>query len=122
MKGLIPVKDKLHPEHYSLLYYIKGERPKVFNQQRIPMATCRHCGGELRDYGGKKKDLDPKGLSVPDIFVDINPVRHEKYKNRKANELPLKLLYRIISLGSNEGDIVFIHLVAVELLTLFLNI
>ncbi|MFL0167926.1 DNA-methyltransferase [Candidatus Clostridium helianthi] len=107
MKGLISVRNKLHPEHYSLLYYIKGDKPLVFNKQRIPMATCRHCGGELRDYGGKKKDLDPTGLSVPDIFTDINPVRHEKYKNRQANELPVKLLYRIISMASNEGDIIF---------------
>lgn len=107
MKGLTPVARKLQPEHYSLLYYIKGERPKVFNKQRIPMQTCRHCGGEIRDYGGKKKSLDPCGLSISDIFMDINPVRHRKYKNRDANELPVKLLHRIISLASNEGDIVF---------------
>lgn len=107
MKGLMPIQGKLQPEHYSLLYYIKGERPKTFNKQRIPMQTCRHCGGEIRDYGGKKKNLDPSGLSISDIFMDINPVRHKKYKNREANELPLKLLHRIISLASNEGDTVF---------------
>jgi site-specific DNA-methyltransferase (adenine-specific) len=107
MKGLIPVKNKLHPEHYSLLYYVKGDKPKVFNQQRIPMKTCRHCGGEIRDYGGKKKNLDPKGLAIPDIFTDINPVRHKKYKNRESNELPLKLLYRIMSMASKEEDLIF---------------
>lgn len=107
MKGLIPVPKKLQPEHYSLLYYIKGDSPKVFNKQRIPVQTCRHCGGEIRDYGGKKKELDPSGLSISDVFTDINPVRHKKYKNREANELPVKLLYRIISLASNEGDVVF---------------
>ncbi|WP_252225492.1 DNA methyltransferase [Clostridium sp. ZBS2] len=107
MKGLLPVAKKLQPEHYSLLYYIKGERPKVFNKQRISMQTCRHCGGEIRDYGGKKKGLNPNGLSLSDIFTDINPVRHKKYKNREANELPVKLLYRIISLASNEGNTIF---------------
>lgn len=107
MKGLMPVANKLHPEHYGLLYYVKGEKPKIFNKQRIPMETCRHCGGEIRDYGGKKKDLDPNGLSIPDIFMDINPVRHQKYKNREANELPLKLLYRIISIASDEGSTIF---------------
>lgn len=107
MKGLVPVARKLQPEHYSLLYYIKGNKPKAFNKQRIPMQTCRHCGGEIRDYGGKKKALDPCGLSISDIFTDINPVRHKKYKNREANELPVKLLHRIISLASNEGDTVF---------------
>lgn len=107
MKGLMPVTNKLHPEHYGLLYYVKGEKPKIFNKQRIPMETCRHCGGEIRDYGGKKKKLDPNGLLIPDIFMDINPVRHQKYKNREANELPLKLLYRIISIASDEGSTIF---------------
>lgn len=107
MKGLMPVQKKLSPEHYSLLYYIKGENPRVFNKQRIPIETCRHCGGEIRDYGGKKKDLDPKGILISDIFMDINPVRHKKYKSREENELPLKLLYRIISLASKEGDVIF---------------
>ena len=107
MRGLMPVQNKLHPSHYGLLYYIKGEKPTTFNQQRIPMPTCRHCGGEIHDYGGKKRGLNPNGLCIADVWTDINPVRHQKYKNRVANELPLKLLYRVISLASNEGDIVF---------------
>lgn len=106
MRGLMPVQNKLHPSHYGLLYYVKGERPKAFNQQRIPMPTCRHCGGEIHDYGGKKSGLNPDGLCIADVWNDINPVRHQKYKNRAANELPIKLLYRIISLASNEGEIV----------------
>ena len=106
MKGLLPVQGKLQPEHYALLYYIKGERPKTFNKQRIPLVTCRHCGGEIRDYGGKKSGMNPEGISISDIFMDINPVRHKKYKNRQANELPLRLLYRIIALTTNEGDTV----------------
>lgn len=107
MKGLIPVANRLHPSHYALLYYVKGEHPKVFNKQRIPMNTCRHCGGEVHDYGGKKKTLSPSGLSISDIWTDINPVRHKKFKNRDANELPVKLLHRVISLATNEGDVVF---------------
>lgn len=107
IRGLMPVARKLHPSHYGLLYYVKGERPNVFNQQKVPMQTCRHCGGEIHDYGGKKKDLDPEGLCIADVWTDINPVRHKKFKNRDSNELPLKLLYRVISMASNEGDIVF---------------
>lgn len=107
MRGLMPVQNKLHPSHYGLLYYIKGEKAKTFNQQRIPMPTCRHCGGEIHDYGGKKRGLNPDGLCIADVWTDINPVRHQKYKNRLANELPLKLLHRVISLASNEGDVVF---------------
>ena len=50
--------------------------------------------------------MNPEGISISDIFMDINPVRHKKYKNRQANELPLRLLYRIIALTTNEGDTV----------------
>jgi len=106
LKGLLPVAKKLNPSHYGLLYYIKGDKPKVFNTQRIPMSTCRHCGGEIHDYGGKKKSLKMEGLSLSDVWTDIHPVRHKKLKNRASNELPLKLLYRVISLASNEGDLV----------------
>lgn len=106
IRGLMPVHNKLNPSHYALLYYIKGVTPRVFNQQRIPMPTCRHCGGEIHDYGGKKRTLNQDGLSISDVWDDINPVRHTKYKNRKANELPLKLLYRIVSLASNKGDLI----------------
>ena len=107
MRGLMPVAGRMHPSHYALLYYVKGDRPRVFNQQRIPMSTCRHCGGEVHDYGGKKKTLNPKGLSIADVWTDIHPVRHKKFKNRDSNELPVKLLHRIISLATNEGDFVF---------------
>ncbi|WP_378954388.1 DNA-methyltransferase [Pelosinus sp. sgz500959] len=107
MKGLVPVGGKLNPSHYGLLYYTKGERPKTFNKQRIPMATCRHCGGEIFDYGGKKKNLHENGLSIADVWTDIHPVRHKKFKNRELNELSVKLLHRIISLATNKGDILF---------------
>lgn len=107
IRGLMPISGKLNPSHYGLLYYVKGDKPNVFNKQRVPMTTCRHCGGEIHDYGGKKKDLNSQGISIADVWTDINPVRHKKFKNREANELPLKLLHRIISLASNEGDIVF---------------
>ena len=106
MKGLIPVQGKLHPEHYGVLYYTKGEKPNTFNKQRIPIPTCRHCGGEIKDYGGKKSGLNPEGISISDVFTDINPVRHKKYKNRSANELPLRLLHRLIALSTNEGDLI----------------
>ena len=103
----MPIPKRLHPSHYGLLYYTKGSKPKAFNKQRIPISTCRHCGGEIHDYGGKKKNLDQKGLSIADVWTDINPVRHKKFKNRESNELSLKLLYRVILLASNEGDLVF---------------
>lgn len=107
MKFSLPIAGRLYPAHYSLLYYTKGVRPDVFNNQRIPLETCRHCGGEIRDYGGYKNKMNPEGVNISDIWSDIYPVRHKKDKTRAFNELSVKMLDRVISMASNPGDIVF---------------
>lgn len=106
MKFSLPIPNRLYPSHYSLLYYVKGDRPKTFNPQRIPLPTCRHCGGELRDYGGYKNKMNPNGVNVSDVWSDIYPVRHGNSKNRKYNELPVKLLDRVITMSTDENDVV----------------
>ncbi|WP_232336435.1 site-specific DNA-methyltransferase [Thermoactinomyces sp. CICC 10522] len=107
IKYRLPIKNRLYPAHYSLLYYTKGEKANTFNEQRLPLEVCRHCYGDIHDYGGYKDKLNIKGINLTDIWSDIPPVRHSKYKTRGSNELSLKLLERIISLATNEGDIVF---------------
>lgn len=102
----MPIQSRLYPAHYSLLYFTKGTRPAVFHPDRLPILCCRHCGGELRDYGGYKDKMNPRGVSLSDVWSDISPVRHAKYKKRGANGLPLKLMDRIISIASDPGSIV----------------
>ena len=51
--------------------------------------------------------MNPHGIDVSDVWTDIYPVRHKSSKNRKCNELSVKLLDRIISMSTNEGDVVF---------------
>jgi site-specific DNA-methyltransferase (adenine-specific) len=107
IKYRLPIKNRLYPSHYSLLYYTKGKKANTFNVQRLPLEICRHCGGDIKDYGGYKNKLNPNGINLTDVWLDIPPVRHSKYKTRGSNELSLKLLERIISLASNENDTVF---------------
>lgn len=106
MKYSLPIAGRLSPSHYALLYYVKGEKPTVFNNPRIQLQTCRHCGGEIKDYGGYKNKMNPLGVNVSDVWYDIFPVRHKNTKNRQYNELSVKLLDRIISMTTNEGDLV----------------
>lgn len=106
MKFSLPINGRLYPAHYGLVNYVKGVKPNTFNNQRIPAATCRHCGGEQADYGGYKNKMNPKGINVSDVWSDIYPVRHRSDKNRKYNELSIKLLDRIICMASNPGDLV----------------
>ncbi len=103
----LPIQGRLYPSHYSLLYFIKGPKPAVFHPDRLPIETCRHCGGEKHDYGGYKNKMNPRGINLSDVWDDIPPVRHLKYKRRKANELSLKLLDRVLAMASDPGSLVF---------------
>nr|CAB52546.1 methyltransferase [Bacillus sp.] [Bacillus sp. (in: firmicutes)] len=107
VKYSLPIANKLYPAHYALLYYVKGDKPNTFNREGLPLEICRHCAGDIKDYGGYKNKLNIEGMSLTDIWHDISPVRHKKYKNRDSNELPLNLLERIISMCSIEGDLIF---------------
>lgn len=107
MKYSLPIQGRLYPSHYSLLYYCKGEKPTTFHPDRLPMEICSSCGKDLKDYGGYKDKMNPSGINLTDVWYDIPPVRHDKYKGRKnGNELSIRLLDRIIELSTNEGDLV----------------
>jgi site-specific DNA-methyltransferase (adenine-specific) len=106
IKCSLPIQGRLYPSHYSLLYFVKGARPNCFNPPRLPLQACRHCGGELKDYGGYKGTLNPRGINLADVWYDIPPVRHKRYKNRGANELSIKLLDRVLDIATTENDTV----------------
>lgn len=132
MPKAYPRGKRLSPAHYGCLYYTKGE-PKTFNKVYVPIQTCRHCGGEIRDYGGHRKALNERGINLmdvidspadiwrdapdalapghvwtecDDIWDDIPPVRHSKYKTRGANELAPLMLERLIAVSTNKGDLI----------------
>ena len=108
MKGTFPRGKKLYPAHYALLYFTKGE-PKTFNrdQVRLPIQSCRHCGKDVKDYGGHRKFLNPLGLNLTDIWEDTAPARHQKFKARwHVNELKPMIPSRCIELSTNPGDVV----------------
>ena len=104
----LPIPNRLSPSHYGMLYYIKGAKPRVFNRDsvRTPVQKCRHCHKDVKDYGGNKKYLNPKGLNLTDVWDDVPPVRHKKYKTRPANELAPIILERVIKLTTNARDLV----------------
>lgn len=107
ISACLPIPGRLHPSHYSLLYYSKG-KPNTFKRIRTPIQTCRHCSGEVKDYGGHRQAMNPNGVTLKDVWTDIPPVRHWKFKsrNRNANALSTKVLDRVIEMTTNPGDIV----------------
>lgn len=106
IKFSLPIPNRLYPSHYSLLYFVQGNKPRHFSPPRLPLQTCRHCGGELKDYGGYKDRMNPRGVNLTDVWTDIPPVRHRRYKNRGANELSLKMLDRVLDIATQPGDLV----------------
>lgn len=108
MSACLPISGRLHPSHYSLLYLSKG-KPKTFRKIRTPILKCRHCDGEIKDYGGHRGALHAKGLNLKDVWSDIPPVRHAKFKSgdRKANALSTKLLDRVVEMSTLPGEVIF---------------
>jgi site-specific DNA-methyltransferase (adenine-specific) len=107
ISACLPIPGRLHPSHYSLLYYTKG-KAKTFRRIRTPIQTCRHCGGEVKDYGGHRDAMNPKGVNLKDVWTDIPPVRHWKFKSRerRANALSTKILDRVVEMSTCPGDLV----------------
>ncbi len=107
MSSTLPIPGRLYPSHYSLLYYTKG-KPQVFRRIRTPIETCRHCGREIKDYGGHRSAMNPNGVNLKDVWTDIPPVRHWKFKskNRTCNALSTKLLDRVVEMSTVPGDVV----------------
>lgn len=106
-KNCLPINGRLYPAHYSLLYYTKG-KPARFNKIRTPIEECRHCGGEIKDYGGHRHAMNPNGVNLKDIWTDIPPVRHRRFKSdkRPANALSTKILDRVVELSTYPADLV----------------
>jgi site-specific DNA-methyltransferase (adenine-specific) len=52
--------------------------------------------------------MNPDGVNLKDVWVDIPPVRHEKFKSkdRRANALSTKILDRVVEMSTAPGDLV----------------
>ena len=107
MKGTFPRGKKLYPAHYALLYFTRGT-PRVFNKVRLPIEKCRHCGKEIRDYGGHRNKMNSEGVNLTDFWTDTSPNRHAKFKVRPGvNELKLMIPERAIRISTQPSDVVF---------------
>jgi len=113
MKSGFPIKGRLHPALYTILYYVKGGGKPTFNIVRHKTATCRHCGKEIHSYGGYRKKYrkyeDADGIpwiQISDFWDDTRPAQHEKSRENQVNELPLHIPERIILMASKKDDVV----------------
>ena len=104
-----PREETLPPAHMGLLMYLKsqkGDSPSPFHLNtktvRIPYKTCKACGRNIRDWGGKKHLLNPLGAAVSDVWRDLP----KEYL--RDNVIPRNVLdgvYRLVE----KGKINFVH-------------
>lgn len=113
MKSGFPIRNRLHPAHYGILYYTKNGDKSTFNVVRSKAPVCRHCGKEIRDYGGYRdkfnKFEDEEGIpwiQIADFWEDTRPARQDKSRKLRIVELPLLIPERIILIASKPGDII----------------
>jgi site-specific DNA-methyltransferase (adenine-specific) len=113
MKNGFPIRGRLHPALYVILYYTKKGGHATFNIVRQRAPTCRNCNEVLRDYGGYRKKYekfqDDNGvpwIQISDFWEDTRPANQDKTRMVTINELPLHVPERAILMATNEKDVV----------------
>jgi len=102
----VPLGKTLLPAHYGILFYTKNQKGFKFNELRSLHKKCSHCGEMIKDYGGKKSQINPYGTLLNDVWDDIHRIRHGSRRDKHPCQLPEPLLERLILMTTNEKDIV----------------
>ena len=101
-----PLGKTLLPAHYGILFYTKSPKGFKFHELRAPHKKCRKCGEMIKDYGGKKDQINPHGTLLSDVWADIHRIRHNTRRDNHPCQLPEPLLERLILMSTDEGDVV----------------
>ena len=102
----MPLGKTLLPAHYGILFYTKIPKGFKFHELRSPHKKCRKCGEMIKDYGGKKKQINPHGTLLSDVWADIHRIRHNARRDAHPCQLPEPLLERLILMTTDENDVV----------------
>jgi len=107
-----PAREFLKPTHLGLLLFVKDQvgqkRPVTFHLDtasvRVPHACCAACGLNLKDWGGKKHLMNPRGAALSDVWRDL--------PRRPARDgvIPEDVLGRVLALAG-AGKVAALHVV-----------
>jgi len=84
--------------HEGILMYFLDENNFHYNIIKEPHKKCQVCDRYLKDWGGKKDQMDPEGSTISDIWDDIN---FEGYEDN--TKLPIKAMDRLLDLVTMDG-------------------
>ncbi len=102
----MPLGKTLLPAHYGILFYTKIYKGFKFHELRSPHKKCRTCGEMIKDYGGKKSQINTHGTLLSDVWADIHRIRHTARRDAHPCQLPEPLLERLILMTTDENDVV----------------
>lgn len=79
----VPRADSLKPAHRGLLMFLKDEAdrrkpsalPLNTAEVKVSHAFCAACGKNVKDWGGKKHLMNPKGTALSDVWRDLPKTR-----------------------------------------------
>ncbi len=68
-----PPGETLKPTHRGLLMFWKPGGPFHLNTDavRVPHAKCAACGRYVKDWGGKRHLMNPRGAALSDVWRDL---------------------------------------------------
>ena len=110
-----------YTNNYDIIcYFIKGEKPRIFNLDDIRVAQLvelnhrRRCENVPSVANGKygKTKFNDKGKNPGDVWGDIKQLTYKSKELVSRDVLntiqkPERLIERIVKASSNEGDLVF---------------
>ena len=96
----------LKPSHRGLLMFLKTDprrkSPMPFHLNtadvKVPHQFCAACKANLKDWGGKKHLMNPKGAALSDVWRDLPKTRLTSFLTPDA------VLERIRALTEREGE------------------
>ncbi len=108
-----PANGFLKPSHLGLLLFLKARRtqkkPPTLDLDtdtvRVPHAFCAACGRTVKDWGGKKHLMHPRGAALSDVWRDLprRPIRD--------GIIPADVLERVVNL-TGVDEAAMLHLAA----------
>lgn len=107
-----PRNQTLKPISQGLLIFVKHNSqlktpPKLLlntDQARIPHVYCSACTLNVKDWGGKKHLMNPKGVAISDVWLDLPKL------NIKDHITPDIILDRILLL-TNYDNFSHLHII-----------
>lgn len=102
----VPADKTLRPAHQGILMFLKepvnkkgwsGPRLNI-DAARLPHANCAACGNTLKDWGGKKHQMNPRGAAISDVWRGL------ARQTLRDNTLPDEVLQRLALLTDATRD------------------